>query len=598
MAGTERTIRMFDAISPFGVGAIVDILGESFIATDISWWPEESRILSCKRLERQLGVGMLKSPPSTASTPSKDSPSLRFDRFPAWRFCQNCRRMSNGVKRVAGVVKNECVHCNGPMVPMRFVVVCETGSHVADVPWKLWVHRHARDDSQSQCQAWDLLEFVTSSGGFEGLSSLSVVCRACDSRRHLGELTVKGNLGRDGFKCRGRQPWQPKDGDYACESPLQAVQRGTASLHIAEVITAIDIPESVPQSVVVSDVVRAHSLFTALTTDPDGPAAQVLTEMISRDTGVPASTVITVARESVPTTAVARSGLRDGEWAAFDLALAGKLEEKASDFVVDGTPLKPGASEHGKALDNLVSSVGLVQRIREVRALTGFRRYDASANLVSVDLGGTKSTQKWYPAHEQFGEGIFVRFSEQRLNEWESQAGVKSRIVSLEKRRIKSNVGSRFEPVTARMVLLHTLSHLLIRSLAFASGYSSASMRERIYANVDGSEPQAGILIYTAAGDVEGTLGGLVRQGEAPHFARTLLRSIEDADACSNDPVCRESRGQGMDALNLAACHGCSLVAETSCESANLFLDRVLLAGDDHVPGFFDDVLRKARSEL
>jgi hypothetical protein len=104
----------------------------------------------------------------------------------------------------------------------------------------------------------------------------------------------------------------------------------------------------------------------------------------------------------------------------------------------------------------------------------------------------------------------------------------------------------------------------------------------------------AGILIYTAAGDAEGTLGGLVREGEAARMLSTLIKALQGADWCSSDPLCRESRGQGFGALNLAACHACGLVPETSCTMSNRLLDRLLVVGDpsDAQLGFFSPLLQ------
>jgi hypothetical protein len=67
-----------------------------------------------------------------------------------------------------------------------------------------------------------------------------------------------------------------------------------------------------------------------------------------------------------------------------------------------------------------------------------------------------------------------------------------------------------------RYILLHSFSHALMRQLALECGYTSASIRERLYARERQreKEPMAGILPYTAAPDSEGTLGGLVRLGE------------------------------------------------------------------------------------
>jgi hypothetical protein len=144
-----------------------------------------------------------------------------------------------------------------------------------------------------------------------------------------------------------------------------------------------------------------------------------------------------------------------------------------------------------------------------------------------------------------------------------------------------------------RYILLHTLAHLLINRLTFECGYSSAALRERLYVSENPSAPMAGILIYTAAGDAEGTLGGLVRMGKPGRLEPLLARALTGAKWCSADPVCMEmgqSGGQGPDSLNLAACHGCGLVPETACEEFNRLLDRGLVIGPFGNPtiGFFN----------
>jgi hypothetical protein len=229
--------------------------------------------------------------------------------------------------------------------------------------------------------------------------------------------------------------------------------------------------------------------------------------------------------------------------------------------------------------------------------MRGFRRYKQDSTVVRVDLGKI-SALDWYPAIEQFGEGIFIAFNEEHVQAWESDLRVVNRVAQISRRAMNLSLTLRRPEASPRYILLHTLAHLLMRQLEFSSGYSAASLRERIYALPGTADPQAGLLIYTASGDSQGTLGGLVRLAAKDSLARILLKSIENADLCSNDPVCRESRGQGMNALNLAACHGCSLVSETSCESGNVFLDRKLLVGDETCPGFFDHVLEEARARF
>lgn len=149
--------------------------------------------------------------------------------------------------------------------------------------------------------------------------------------------------------------------------------------------------------------------------------------------------------------------------------------------------------------------------------------------------------------------------------------------------------------ISAKFILLHTVSHMLIKEVSSFCGYNIASLQERIYCaekSKDGIDTQ-GILIYTAGGDSEGTLGGLVRQGRYDLFPNLFKRAVESAMYCSNDPVCSLSSGQGRDVLNLSACHSCALVPETSCEESNVFLDRGMLVGDfdDRKYGFFSEAL-------
>ena len=595
-----RTLRLSETIAPFGVGAIVDIAGDSLMATDISWWPKNSPRLSCDRLERELRGRTLKSPPSVPSYPSKNTPGLTFQRFPSWLFCQNCRslRQLNSSEETGKAPR--CVKCAGPRVPMRFIALCEKGSHVQDISWRWWAHRAATVLPQQKCADGENLFFRTSENGNEGLSGLSVECKSCGVRRNFGELSAKGALKGDGVKCSGKQPWQSKLEAVDCDATVQVVQRGATNVHMADVISAIDIPEAKPLSLVHAESIRNHGSFGALSSDPDGPISEYLRDLIARELGLTAETVQAVALSNDSITdgnlAAARSGLLDGEWAAFQTPLTERSAASPNFITETAGFVRQTDAPVLHILGDLIASVVLVRRLREVRAMTGFRRYSPDSSVIPVSFA-PKGTEQWYPAMESFGEGIFFSLCEAAVSEWESAQPVQERTAVLERRRLDSHIASRHSEVTPRSVMLHTVAHLLMRRLAFNSGYASAALRERVYSSVEGADRQAGILIYTASGDSEGTLGGLVRQGEPPRLARMLLAAIEDSDWCSNDPVCRESKGQGMNALNLAACHGCALAPETSCESSNLFLDRSLVVGADGAGnGFFDSVLAAGRS--
>lgn len=599
MQRIKHDLRLSETVSPFGVGAVVDIRGESLIAPDTSWWDERySAEIHCERLVDRLGPSVLREAPTHSARTGKNAAGLLYWRFPAWRFCERCSRLSQRTGKDRGKWVNKC-ECGGMLVPMRYVAVCEKGSHLQDIPWFMWAHR-GRDagvtESVRHCRAFKGLRFVRSGKHGEGLKSLQVECGACGRSRPMSDLVTKGALALDGLRCKGTQPWQDARPDGACEHALVAVQRGATGNYIAERISALDIPEEKPPSIALADAIRAHPDFSRVVDDNGGPKAEVIAGWIADEVGTTADDVLILAAAGGAPRDDVLADLKDGEWAAFlkKLGTPGR-DHSEGNFVVDSwlTSERPGLPA---TLAGRLTAVGQVRRVREVRALKGFRRYSADAEMIPSDLSLKGKRKPTLPAIEMYGEGIFLQFSEKFLMEWEQRAAVRARANILLDRRSKTEWASRLDLPEARFIALHTIAHLLIRRLAYASGYSSASLQERIYASSSRPDRTAGVLIYTAAGDAQGTLGGLVRLGYPDQLVPLLLAAIDDADVCSNDPVCIESDRQGATSLNLSACHGCSLVSETSCETANRLLDRQLVLGGRDVPGLFEGVLDEVRA--
>lgn len=250
-------------------------------------------------------------------------------------------------------------------------------------------------------------------------------------------------------------------------------------------------------------------------------------------------------------------------------------------------------------LTSRFSKICLVHKLRETRALSGFTRILPPDGQTGSDrLRELKLDPRidWLPAIVVRGEGLFLEFSSAKLKKWlDDEPEILKRVEGLNQRYNLGRVlrGQEQRPISPKFVMMHTLAHVLINQLSFDCGYGSASLRERIYCDFkDQSRPMQGVLIYTASGDSEGTMGGLVRQGQPDRFEATLLRAIRNASWCSSDPVCIESAGQGADNANLAACHGCCLLPETSCEEGNRLLDRALLVGTPENPtlGFFNSL--------
>jgi hypothetical protein len=231
-----------------------------------------------------------------------------------------------------------------------------------------------------------------------------------------------------------------------------------------------------------------------------------------------------------------------------------------------------------------IEAVIQLHRLREVLALVGFTRFEA----VSPDINGEYETDvqraqialepSWFPAVENRGEGVFIQLRAEAVTGWLARAAVKTRLDALAKGHrnwITEHKSQRPFP-GGPYVVLHTLSHLLLQSLAMRCGYPASSIRERIYADMVGQ--RFGILLYTGSPDAEGTLGGLVQQ--ARHIEDHLVQALRMSALCSNDPICAQHLpGQSLEGrwLHGAACHGCALVAETSCEMRNDYLDRALV---------------------
>ena len=259
--------------------------------------------------------------------------------------------------------------------------------------------------------------------------------------------------------------------------------------------------------------------------------------------------------------------------------------EPSADFAMTPVPLAPAAV--GRFAD-----VRQVERLRLVRALVGFTRFDApdpeDSDLVQV-APLTRGDPTWLPATEVRGEGLFARLDSQALSAWESRAQQRwlvdqhrSAFAQFRRNRYSDRLPHRsgFEWALGwpgiRYYLIHSLSHIVLRGIALECGYAAASLAERVYADHDGD--MAGFLIYTAVPDAEGTLGGLISLGEPDRFEQVLTRALRDARSCSSDPLCAESApAPGSDACYAACCHVCMFLSETSCERGNRFLDRRLL---------------------
>ena len=399
-------------------------------------------------------------------------------------------------------------------------------------------------------------------------------------------------------ECRGRRPHLRDFEERTCTVPSKTILLGASNSWFSLVLTALSIPQATDP---LGQLVEQHwPLFAEAESVAELRVMRRLGHL--RPFGDATDDQIWQAVERHRATGQAgdqEDQLKPPEWRAF---IHPDTAPQSDDFKLRSVPAP-------RAFAQCVERVVLVERIREVKALIGFTRIQSVGDFDEVvevpeDRRAplTRRSARWVPAVEVHGEGVFIQFKQSVLRTWveDGGKGLDERRAAFERGhaqwRMRRGIGARLIMPGLEYVLLHSFAHALMRQLAIECGYALASIRERIYFLPPEAEhgPMAGLLLYTAAPDSEGTLGGLVSLGEPGELGRHMAASLERVKLCGSDPLCAEHQPDldGV-ALHGAACHACLFVPETSCERGNRYLDRSLLVETlgAHHPPFFANIL-------
>lgn len=589
-------VRPSQTLTTFGIGSLVDLPNMSVIVMGLDDWPsahaneisEERLLRSAQSILGKQATRFLTPPrgPETqgAQTNWFDEPrqiGVPVAPFPRWMVCSRCRLLapiSSGLFEPkiypyrpdrACYVHNCNTQGRAPLVvPARFMVTCEHG-HLDDFPWVEFVHQ-----GSTNCKGSLYLYEVGASG--EALD-VEVKCDGCGVRRRMGQAFGLNNR-TIMPACRGRRPHLRDIDPNGCDQDhVKPMLQGASNLWFPVLISALSVPQAT------DDLGRLVEENWA-----------VFAEMESK-------AILNYAR---------RQGLMkdfikyndDQIWDAIQKKLQGTNEEvedpddlKSPEWRVFSNPskAKPSRTFKLRTVDppadftKYFDKIVLVEKLREVRALVGFTRimsprdFDSAADLPPENRAKiSRKDPTWLPACETRGEGIFFQFSEKLIQEWvkKNHAYDREFEVGHQAWRASKNLDPNKGYPGIRYVLLHTFAHALIRQLAIECGYTSASITERIYSrNPADGDPMAGVLIYTAAPDSEGTLGGLCALGEPDKLGRHIRRALEKMSLCASDPLCSEHTVGSSEKLHGASCHACSFLPETSCERGNKYLDRSAL---------------------
>ena len=631
--------RKGQGIVPFGVGAIVDFPEDSLMAAGLDVWPQVSpnNILSRRakllnatkitdgRLQKRLSSEMGRAIKYFLSLPEapehskfgnaerdEDKAYTPFVRFPTWHFCPRCRTMWQVPWNTpVGHSVDSKMRCNSSvrlykkgkaktcaelapgrrphLIPVRFAVACKAG-HITDFPWQEWAHK-----DRENCGAGSGKLFLVSTGG-SGLGGLKVVCSDCKAERTLTGAFNKGaftKIWQNG--CPGERPWLgPHATQPDCRQEPVTIQCGASNAYFAHTVNSILIP---PYSQLLRRILDRPEVWEQIEAIPkvDGKLHRPLLDVLAKQNGIESNVFIQAVDEKMGQTddddieeTTSEQDYRAAEFNAF-LGVRPPHEERL-DFDILHQDIESYHDDFKRFFKHAV----MIPKLRETRALVGFSRVEPAASddkIASLSI----RPQEWFPATDVRGEGIFLVLNQERITDWIKRHNeVEERTSIVNSRLIQSSRSETPRQITTAFLLLHSLAHALIRQMVFDCGYDSSALRERIYVGDTENGEMAGILIYTASGDSEGTLGGLVRQGLPDRLEKTFLAAIANSRLCSSDPLCSESEGQGVAGLNLAACHACLLLPETSCEEGNRLLDRAMMVGTASKPelGFFYELYK------
>ena len=548
-------VRPNQLITTFGPGSIVDAMKDSVVTLDLNYWKEKGKKIVDARLASYLGVDCFYMP---RTSHRGDIPVVSF---PYMHICANvnCGRIFD-VRDNFDLDKYlrfgvTCPVCHRQAYPSRFISICEDG-HMNDFPWRWWVH-----NGNNGCNG-DLRMYST--GNTSTLADMWVAC-SCGAKRSMSGATQRENF--DGVTCSGHHPFRPAHKNDSCKKGMIPSQRGASNVYFAVTRSAISIPPWInPLYNLIDEHIR-------------------LIDSYEEDFG------------ELGLTKIYNKHFAAFTWDDFVAALARKRENikefseikqmEYNAITHHSDPLYSSNKKHFKAEEDpvpdylrpYISRIIRITRLREVRVLLGFTRVDApdpdadkQTNIVYLNKG---KTERWLPAAEVHGEGIFIEFNKATVSQWLKQPDLKQLSEKYEqcyKEFCESKGWSITVLRNAKYVLMHTFAHLLIKQMSMFSGYSSSAIRERIYF----SEDMCGILLYTGSADKEGSLGGLVELGNINQLILLMRDAFQEALLCTNDPECLNNIPAGNNS-NGAACHSCCMVSETACENGNRMLDRGLV---------------------
>lgn len=607
----DGQLRQSQMVTTFGPGAMVDLVDRAVVIGGLEHWGygkngyvalddarlRRSLVPRLKALDPDLDLareGYFRMAPEGDARDPWPSVGVRALEFPRWFVCHLCRRLARAAEAFEnknGRYRHECAKNKvSSAVPVRFVAACKRG-HLSDFPWTRFAHM---DRDGGDC---DRPELYLEEKALGDIARIFVRCGNCSAQTPMSRAAALP------YTCNGDRPWLGgRAAGEKCDLQAELLVRTASHAYFAQVVSALRLPDPKPDPLRAR--LRAREVWGVVQKVTTLEELAVLTKLVeavrfASEGHAPSAVLAAIVAENVSAGAVAERPLRSAEYERLvnaPIEPPGIIVGPGEEFAAFRVPKNKVDAPPG------IRGLVVVPELREVRVQVSFSRFDSvGANLKGeYEFEGREvkpavltlptGNEKWLPAAEVRGEGIFVELDDEAVRSWEQRPQVKER-AELLLRAFEADGKGEFPGV--RFYLLHSLAHLLLTAVSLECGYAASAIRERIYcgkSEVEGPD-MMGIMLTTGTTGSEGTLGGLVEEGRR---IRHHLREAWDLGRlCSNDPVCaaHDPSSESSDRRTEgAACHGCLYVAECSCEWFNRFLDRALVVptiGNDPALAFF-----------
>ncbi len=597
-----QQIRPSQFITTYGPGSILEgargprIIPGADIGLFLSYGlhPENYEI-SDQRMSSGLlsGARIFRLPSNAELGELGDAPIYKTKSFPNWKLCLNMGEHGGAFY----ILHNSfsCPPCSnirsGRNEPIRFVIACSDG-HLDDIDWDFFAHFEYKRHTQ-----WYIWH-----GGGGSLSNIEVECPTCGKKQKMSFA-----YGRD-WKCSGRFPEREplhSTSNYGieredCSVPAKIVQRQASNLRIPKLRTLFSIS---PRDTKLHQLLQKDIILGAISPPSTSSFEQLKTKLKHfLNTGkIDEQTYDLIIRKDWEEIKQAIRDVLSPIPKTYDELLVEEYQILIN-ASINGAPQRTRAPPRSEVIfevnPNFVKvhdtqmgkfRVTPILKLQTITAQLSYRRevnqqLNTDSIARDVDISFTMRNNprdKWLPGTEFLREGIFISLENSNTKEflpsgssaskWNEAYSVASSAYSLNEHIFR---GSAFVELNPLFIWWHSLSHLILRSISEESGYSSAAIRERVYLENGSSGTRGGILLYATQPGTEGTLGGLIAL--VPNFDSIMNTAIEQIHGCSGGPLCLEN-SFSTGRYNGAACPGCLLLSETSCEHRNMWLDRNVL---------------------